>query len=287
MCSRLPRACSAIAEASSAWIRRSWAAKRLKTNRIAMNIARTRRRGWPTPSGPDGRGAAAAHGGPRRRDAARRRRRGADRRTGATARRGAPARDGGRAPCGVSGRPRSRSGSRRPGAPGLALRAARARAAGRGRTRPEGSASLTRPKGGWDRPACLGTASRVHLVVAGVGGVHCTGTGRSCWVQRHRPRPPAAGAAGGSDGVGVCETTVKPSPSVAFFATPTTLPSEQAQERGARRGHHAHRHGPLGQVRRRLQRGQLLGQRVLGVGQLTGGGLQVVQGVRARGSSRC
>ena len=162
-------------------------------------------------------------------------------------------------------------------APAERARAA-ARCGSRSAPRPRrGPGSLTRPKGGRGRPACPGTASRVHLVVAGV--VLSTAPDWSVVLGAAPPAvvPPAAEAPE-PDGVCVCETTVKPSPAVAFFATPTTLPSDRRRNAALGGGHHPHLHGTPGQVRRRLLRGQLLGQRVLGVGQLTGGGLEVVQG---------
>ncbi len=150
LCSRLPRACSAMVEASRAWIRRSWAAKRLKTNRIAMNRARTRRRGWPTPRRTGRRGPrpprwSAEEG---RGEAGRRGRTGVPERRpggGACARRRP-------APAGSSGRPRSGPG-RASRARGLALRVARARVR-RGAGAAEGSAEPDVPDGRLGAP-CL------------------------------------------------------------------------------------------------------------------------------------
>ena len=161
-----------------------------------MNSARTRRRGWPTPrrTGRRGRG---RHGGPRRRDAATR---GdgagpAHRSDGPAA---APARDGARP---APGRRPDAVGVRvAPAARGaFALRVARAR-----RPRRRGLLSLTCPMGVWGRPACLGTASRVHLVVAGsvvpaapgVWSVVLGAAAPSCVPFRRPPGRPCGGLGG-------------------------------------------------------------------------------------------
>ena len=214
-----------------------------------MNSARTRRRGVAdaetdrTPAAP--RPPAVVRGGGTRRA------RGGGAGTGAPERRPgwrAPARDDGRAPAGSAagrGRVPGRAGRRA----GRSRCGSRGRAGSRAGVRRRGLLSLTCPMGVWGRPACLGTASRVHLVVdgsvvpaaPGVWSVVLGAAAPSC-APRHR----AAGAAGaeglGEDGV--CETTVKPSPLVAFFATPRTLPSERRRKAAIRRGDHAHRARP-------------------------------------------
>ena len=93
-----------------------------------------------------------------------------------------------------------------------------------------------------------------------------------------RPSVTTGGRCAGADGDGVCETTVKPSPSVAFFATPTTLPSDRRRNAALGAGTMPISTARLARCGGDCLRGQLLGQGVLGVGQLAGGGLQVVQG---------